>query len=179
MKRKLVMFLSLFFLGIGIITAQIQVRGIVVDEAGEPVIGATIQLKGTTQGTVTDLDGNFTLSAPAGGTLTISYVGMQTKDVPVSANVKVVLNADTQMLDEVLIVGAMGIARPPRSAGFGQSVVDPSEAIQKPSLIYSFMDEKSGCSGGASSATAGSALSAVRETHLFGEYDPLYVWMCP
>ncbi|MDR0418102.1 MAG: carboxypeptidase-like regulatory domain-containing protein, partial [Puniceicoccales bacterium] len=54
--------------------AQTQVRGTVVDEAGEPVIGATIQIKGTSQGTVSDIDGNFTLSAPAGGTLVISYV---------------------------------------------------------------------------------------------------------
>lgn len=179
MKRKLVMFLSLFFLGIGIITAQIQVRGIVVDEAGEPVIGATIQLKGTTQGTVTDLDGNFTLSAPAGGTLTISYVGMQTKDVPVSANVKVVLNADTQMLDEVLIVGAMGIARPPRSAGFGQSVVDPSEAIQKaePDLFRSLDGKIPGVQVGASSATAGSATKVLirGNSSFLGNNDPLYV----
>ena len=179
MKRKLTMFLTLFFLGIGIITAQIQVRGIVVDEAGEPVIGATIQLKGTTQGTVTDLDGNFTLSAPAGGTLTISYVGMQTKDVPVSANVKVVLNADTQMLDEVLIVGAMGIARPPRSAGFGQSVVDPSEAIQKaePDLFRSLDGKIPGVQVGASSATAGSATKVLirGNSSFLGNNDPLYV----
>ena len=75
MKRKLTMFLALFFVGIGIAMAQTQVRGTVVDDLGEPVIGATIQIKGTTQGTVTDIDGVFNLTAPAGGTLVISYVG--------------------------------------------------------------------------------------------------------
>ncbi len=55
MKRKLMLCFSLFFLGIGIITAQTQVRGTVVDEIGEPVIGATILIKGTSQGTVTDI----------------------------------------------------------------------------------------------------------------------------
>ncbi|WP_424451763.1 carboxypeptidase-like regulatory domain-containing protein, partial [Petrimonas mucosa] len=72
MKRKLTMFLTLFFVGLGVITAQTQVRGTVVDESGDPVIGATIQVKGTSQGTVSDIDGNFTLSAPAGGTLIVS-----------------------------------------------------------------------------------------------------------
>ncbi len=104
MKRKLTMFFSLLFMGIGIMTAQTQVRGTVVDEAGEPVIGATIQIQGTSQGTVTDYDGNFTLSAPAGGTLIVSYVGMITQEVPVSSNVRIVLTADAELLDEVIVV---------------------------------------------------------------------------
>ena len=104
MKRKLTMFLSLFFLGIGIITAQTQVRGTVVDETGETVIGATIQIKGTTQGTVTDYDGNFVLSAPANGTLVVSYVGYITQEVPVAANLRIVLSTDAELLDEVIVV---------------------------------------------------------------------------
>ncbi len=60
MKRKLFLFLALFFVGIGIVTAQTQVQGTIVDEAGVPIIGATVQVKGTAQGTVTDLDGNHT-----------------------------------------------------------------------------------------------------------------------
>ncbi|MEA5129119.1 MAG: TonB-dependent receptor [Proteiniphilum sp.] len=105
MKRKLVLFLALFFVGVGFIVAQTQVRGIVVDETGEPVIGATIQIRGTSLGTVTGADGNFNLSAPADGILVVSYVGMQTQEVPVSANVRVVLTADTELLDELIVVG--------------------------------------------------------------------------
>lgn len=105
MKRKLVLFLALFFVGVGFIAAQTQVRGIVVDETGEPVIGATIQIKGTSQGTVTDADGNFNLSAPTGGTLLVSYVGMQAQEVPVSANPRIVLRSDTEMLEEIIVVG--------------------------------------------------------------------------
>ena len=104
MKRKLTMFLTLFFIGIGVIVAQTQVRGTVVDNTGEPLIGVTIQVKGTTQGTITDFDGNFTLSAPAGGTLVVSYVGFETQEVPVSANVNIVLGTDTELLDEVIVV---------------------------------------------------------------------------
>ena len=105
MKRKLTMFLTLFFVGLGVITAQTQVRGTVVDETGEPVIGATIQIKGTSQGTVSDIDGNFTLSAPAGGTLIVSYVGMQTQEIPVSANVNAILIADSELLEDVVVIG--------------------------------------------------------------------------
>lgn len=104
MKRKLCMFLALFFIGIGLVMAQTQVRGTVVDEAGEPAVGASIQIKGTTQGTVTDAFGNFTLSAPTGGTLVISYVGYVTQEVPVSANPRIVLVSDSELLDEVIVV---------------------------------------------------------------------------
>lgn len=105
MKRKLVLFLALFFVGVGFIVAQTQVRGIVVDETGEPVIGATIQIRGTSLGTVTGADGNFNLSAPADGTLVVSYVGMQTQEVPVSASPRIILHSDTEMLEEIIVVG--------------------------------------------------------------------------
>ncbi len=110
MKRKLTMFLSLFFLGIGILTAQtqVQVKGIVVDEAGEPVIGATIQIKGGTQGTISGADGDFTLSAPEGGTLIVSFIGMKTVEVAVSTNIRVVLEEGTQLLEEVTITAYGG-----------------------------------------------------------------------
>ena len=127
MKRKLMMFLSLFFLGIGILSAQTQVRGTVVDESGEPVIGATVQVKGTSQGTVTDIDGNFNLSAPSGGTLVFSYVGMQTQEIPVSANVRVVMITDSQMLDEVIAI-AYGTSR--RSSFTGSAATVNAAAIE-------------------------------------------------
>ena len=98
------MLLALFFIGIGVVVAQTQVRGTIVDETGIPVIGATIQIQGTAQGTVTDIDGNFNLAAPAGGTLIISYVGYITQEVPVSANVNISLVPDSELLDEVIVV---------------------------------------------------------------------------
>ncbi|SFK65819.1 SusC/RagA family TonB-linked outer membrane protein [Proteiniphilum acetatigenes] len=129
MKRKLMMLLALFFVGVGIVVAQTQVSGTVVDEAGDPVIGATIQVKGTSQGTVTDVDGNFNLSAPAGGTLVVSYVGMRTEEVPVSTNVRVVLASDTELLDE-LVVTALGISRDKKALGYAVSEVAGEEMIR-------------------------------------------------
>ncbi|HBG41615.1 MAG TPA: hypothetical protein DDW85_09405, partial [Porphyromonadaceae bacterium] len=73
----------------------------------DPIIGASVQVKGSTgQGTITDVDGNFGFTAPAGATtLVVSYVGMITQEVPVSANVRVVLVADNEQLEEVVVVG--------------------------------------------------------------------------
>ena len=78
------------------------VKGQVVDATGEPVIGATVQVKGTTNGTITDFDGNFTLNnVPEKGILVISYIGYKTQEVNISGktNVKVVLKEDTEVLD--------------------------------------------------------------------------------
>jgi TonB-linked SusC/RagA family outer membrane protein len=83
-----------------------SVSGVVVDEAGEPVIGASIVVKGdATMGTVTDLNGKFTLSVPASArTLVVRYLGMQEQEVAVASEVKVVLSASDTSLDEVLVV---------------------------------------------------------------------------
>ena len=91
------------------VSAQVQVRGTVVDELGEPAIGATVQIQGTTQGSITDINGNFTLSAPAGSILLVSYIGYHTQQIDASENIRVVLVPDTEMLDEVIVV-AFGTA---------------------------------------------------------------------
>lgn len=179
MKRKLMLFMSLLLISIGLATAQTQVRGVVVDETGEPVIGATILIKGTSQGTVTDYDGNFALSAPANATLVFSYVGMNTQEVVATSNMRIVMSSDAQLLQEIVVVGAMGITRPPRSAGYGQSVVDPGDAIQKsePDLFRSLDGKIPGVQVNASSATAGSATKVIirGNSSFLGSNDPLYV----
>ena len=84
------------------------VRGNVVDGNGEPVIGASILVKGTTIGVITDIDGNFILSnVPADAILEISFVGYQKQEVSVDgqSNINVILSEDTEMLDEVVVVG--------------------------------------------------------------------------
>jgi TonB-linked SusC/RagA family outer membrane protein len=128
MKRKLMMFLTLFFCGIGLLMAQTQVRGTVVDENGEPVFGVAIVVKGTTTGTITDVDGNFVLSAPANGHLVVSYVGMQTQEVAVKNNLKIILIEDSKVLDEVIAV-AYGTAK--RSAFTGSAATVNTEEISK------------------------------------------------
>lgn len=90
------------------VTEQLQaqtVSGLVVDASGEPVIGASVVEKGTTNGSITDTDGKFTLTVKPGATLKISYVGYQTQEVKASRTMKVVLKEDSELLSEVVVVG--------------------------------------------------------------------------
>ena len=104
-----------------------KVTGHVVDENGDPVIGATVLVKGTTIGTVTDFDGNFTLDVPSEHKhLQISYVGMETQEVRVASNLNVTLESDSQALDEVMVV-AYGTAK--RSAFTGSAAMIDNEKI--------------------------------------------------
>lgn len=85
-----------------------KVTGVVVDGTGEPVIGANVVVKGTTNGTITDFDGNFSIEdVPAGATLQVSYIGYLSKEIPVGNQtaLKVTLLEDSQALDEVVVVG--------------------------------------------------------------------------
>ena len=104
MKRFTLTVASLL-MGMTTVMAQnTKVTGQVLDENGEPVIGASVVVKGTTIGTVTDFDGNFTLDVPSNGKhLEISYVGMKKVEVGVSSHVKAVLESDSQALDEVVV----------------------------------------------------------------------------
>ena len=177
MKRKLMMFLTLFFVGIGILTAQTQVRGTVVDESGEPVIGATIQIRGTTQGTVSDVDGNFMLSAPANGTLVVSYVGFQTQEVPVSANIRVVLSEDTEILEEV-VVTALGITRERKSLGSAVQDVSADELVKaaSPNVISSLSGKIAGMQVNQAGGQLGASSRIVlRGNSSLGDNQPLIV----
>ena len=110
---------------LGLTTAMAQdtkVTGHVVDENGDPVIGATILVKGTTLGTVTDFDGNFTLDVPAEHKhLQISYVGMETQEVRVASRINVTLESDSQALDEVMVV-AYGTAKKSSFTGSASNI---------------------------------------------------------
>lgn len=106
MKKKFIFLIALFFVNLGLIIAQVPVSGIVTDETGEPVIGATILVKGTSQGTVTDIDGNFSINvADNDVVLVVSYVGMVTQEVNAGSNLNIILNSDSELLDELIVVG--------------------------------------------------------------------------
>ena len=84
---------------------SISVTVTVVDTKGEPIIGANVIEKGTTNGGITDLDGKFTLTITPGATLKISFVGYQTQEVKAAKTMRITLKEDTEMLDEVVVVG--------------------------------------------------------------------------
>ena len=84
---------------------QKNIKGKVVDLNGEAIIGANVSVKGTTNGTITDIDGNFTLTVPLDAVLQISYIGFLSETVKATDGVKIVLKEDTQNLDEIVVIG--------------------------------------------------------------------------
>ena len=91
---------------------NISVTGNVVDDLGEPIMGASVVQKGTTNGCTTDIDGNFTLNVPKGSTLTISFVGYTSQEVVVTSNkINVKLSEDSQLLNETVVIGYGTMAR--------------------------------------------------------------------
>lgn len=106
MKKRLTMFLACLFLSVGMALAQTKVTGTVVSQDdGQPVIGASVLVVGTNTGTVTNADGQFSLTVPAGKkTLRISYVGMEPIEVSARANMRIMLTSDQKALDEVIVV---------------------------------------------------------------------------
>ena len=86
---------------------SVKITGKVVDVQGEPVIGATVMEKGTTNGIITDVDGNFTLNVSPNRKLQVSYVGYQTQEITIGSNrtLRITLKEDSELLDEVVVVG--------------------------------------------------------------------------
>ena len=182
MKRKLMLLLACLFVGIGLVTAQTQkVTGVVIsEEDGQPVLGASVLVKGTTLGTITDVDGNFNLSnVPSSAkTLQISYIGMQTQEVVIKPNLRVVLKADAQKLDEV-VVTAMGISREKKALGYAVQDVK-SDALTRAAntdLAGALQGKVSGIDITPSSGMPGaSSKITIRGSRSFtGDNTPLYV----
>lgn len=157
----------------------IKVKGVVKDAAG-PVIGATVVEKGTpNNGTVTDLDGNFTLTVKNGATLVISYVGMKSVEVKASSSpVTVVLEDDAKTLNEV-VVTALGIKRDRKALGYGLDEVK-GEAFEKAKETNVINSMAGRVAGLVVSQTAGGASGSTRvilrgSTEMTGNNQPLYV----
>lgn len=157
----------------------IKVKGVVKDAAG-PVIGATVVEKGTpNNGTVTDIDGNFTLTVKSEATLVISYVGMKSVEVKASSSpVTVVLEDDSKALNEV-VVTALGIKRDRKALGYGLDEVkgDAFEKAKETNVINSMAGRVAGL---VVSQTAGGASGSTRvilrgSTEMTGNNQPLYV----
>ncbi|MBR6507899.1 MAG: carboxypeptidase-like regulatory domain-containing protein, partial [Paludibacteraceae bacterium] len=85
--------------------ADIHVSGTVVDEKGDPVIGASVLVKGSTHGTITDFDGIFEFDVPDKATLVISYVGMKNQELPAKPKMRVTMTENTEVIEEVVVTG--------------------------------------------------------------------------
>ena len=124
-----------------------KIKGTVTDTNGETVIGASIVLKGTTNGTITDMDGNFTLSdVPANGTIQVSFIGYKTLEVQVKGQTSfnLTLSEDAETLDEVVVVGYGTMKVPPAwkmhcREQFRESTLPSPTAVPAVDLIYRYV----------------------------------------
>lgn len=177
MKERLMMFIASLFLVVGTALAQTQVTGTVVSgDNGEPVIGASVKVVGTTQGTVTDIDGKFKITVPANSKIEVSYVGMRTKTVAVQANMLVKLDNDDKTLDEVMVV-AYGTAKKSSFTGSAQVMKDKDFSGDKGSLIKSLDGKMAGVRVGSSIGDPGASQKILIRGigSINGSTQPLYV----
>lgn len=127
MKEKLLAFITMLIVGVCAVTAQnsITATGTVTSaEDGEPIIGASVLVVGTSKGTITDIDGRFSISdINAAAKLKVSYVGMVSQIVKAGRNLKIALQSDTQVMEEV-VVTALGIQRQAKAIGYSTAKVD-------------------------------------------------------
>ena len=175
--------LFLLALAIGVIQGAAQVttvRGIVTtEEDGEPVIGASVIVKGTALGTVTDVNGRFELSGfpPSATRLLISYISLMAKEVAIAPQVSVTLKSDTHLLDEV-VVTALGISREKKALGYTAQEVKQDALVQGKdnNLLNSLSGKIAGVRITNTQGVVGSSRIVIRgETSIAGENQPLFI----
>lgn len=160
--------------------AQVLVRGTVVDQTGESVIGASIQVKGTTQGTITDIDGKFSLGVPdKKSVIVVSFIGYATKELQVDTSkpMSIVLEEDTKVLDEVVVVGYQEVRKKDLTGSVAKA--DMNELLNTPvgSFDQTLGGRIAGVNVSSSEGTPGGTMNIVirGNNSLTQDNSPLYV----
>lgn len=168
------------FFSQSMVAQTIAISGTVKDDTGVPLPGASVVVKGTTQGTVTDFDGKFTIEADNDAVLTISYLGFATQDVAIDgrSNIEINMALDAEGLDEV-VVTALGIKREAKALGYSLTEVGGEEVsqVKTTSAINSLQGKVAGVNiSTSSSGASGSSRVIIRgASSLTGNNQPLYV----
>lgn len=178
MKGKLFSCLVLMFLSISMMAQKVPVSGTVSDQAG-PVIGASVIEKGTTNGTMTDNDGHFTLTVSKGAVIEISSIGYKTQEITVGAqtNFTVTLSEDNEFLDEVVVVGYGSM----KKSDLAGASVSMKESDLKGSIISSLDQSLQGRAAGVTAVTTSGAPGSSSSIRVRGQAtinanaEPLYV----
>ena len=181
MRRKLMLLISCLVVWVGMVNAQVsKVTGTVTSsEDGLPVVGASVLVKGTTVGTVTDIDGNFIIpSIPeTAKTMVVSFIGMKTEEVPVAPTLNVVLHPDTEVLDEVVVTGYGNF----KKSSFTGSASNVSTEKLKDVPSVSVQDRLAGSVSGVQITSTSGQPGAVASVRIRGmgsinaSNEPLYV----
>lgn len=164
---------------IGLYAQEASVKGVVLDETDTPLIGATIQVKGTSTGAITDIDGNFTLKTKKGNTLAISYIGYKTQEIKYtgqsSINIKMV--PDNQSLEEVVVVGYGAMKRSDLTGSVSSVSMKDIEGFQSSSIAGALGGQVAGVQITSTDGTPGAGFSInIRGVGtLTGDSSPLYI----
>ncbi len=177
--RSLGLLLLLCLIPLWSVAQNITVKGIVKDNFGEPVIGANVTEKGTTNGMITDLDGNFSLTVQKNTTLVISYIGYITQEIAVkgNANLNITLKEDSKALEEVVVIG-YGTARKSDVTGSIASVGgDKLREMPATNITYALQNRIAGVDMAQTSSQPGATMQIrIRGTRsLTASNDPLVV----
>ena len=177
--RSLGLLLLLCLIPLWSVAQNITVKGIVKDNFGEPVIGANVTEKGTTNGMITDLDGNFSLTVQKNATLVISYIGYITQEIAVkgNANLNITLKEDSKALEEVVVIG-YGTARKSDVTGSIASVGgDKLREMPATNITYALQNRIAGVDMAQTSSQPGATMQIrIRGTRsLTASNDPLVV----
>ena len=171
-RRLILSFLSL--LTCTIMYAQ-EIAGNVTDATGEPVIGATVMEKGTSNGTVTDFDGNFKLKVAAGKTLVFSYIGYQTQELPAAHGMKVVMQDDAFSLNEVVVTGYTTQRKADLTGAVSVVSVAELSKQNENNPIEAMQGRVPGMNISADGSPSGAATVRIRGIGTLNNNDPLYI----
>lgn len=157
-----------------------KITGIIKDQSGEPVIGANIVEKGTTNGTITDIDGQYSLEVGSNSILVVSYIGYITQEIPVGKNntLDVLLREDTETLDEVIVIGYGTTKRKDFTGSVSSVKLENSPIALSPNLnaLESLKGNVSGLDIGATNSAGGEPSMQMRgQKSISGSNDPLIV----
>ena len=179
MKKQILLFCFLFFAMIGF-AENVNITGVVTSaEDGEPLIGASVQVKGNpSQGVATDIDGNYTISVPAGATLQYSFVGCKTQEKTVvkSGTYNMVLASDSHMLNEVVAIG-YGVMKKSDLTGSVTSVdADKLKKTPASNLANALQGQAAGVTINSNSGQPGAAPEVrIRGVGTVNGASPIYV----
>ena len=171
-RRLILSFLSL--LTCTIMYAQ-EIAGNVTDATGEPVIGATVMEKGTSNGTVTDFDGNFKLKVAAGKTLVFTYIGYQTQELPAAHGMKVVMQDDAFSLNEVVVTGYTTQRKADLTGAVSVVSVAELSKQNENNPIKAMQGRVPGMNISADGSPSGAATVRIRGIGTLNNNDPLYI----
>ncbi len=172
------LFTWIFMMGAQAASAPRSVKGVVVDTEGEPLIGATVQVEGTSTGVSTDIDGNFVINVASGQTLLVSYVGYSPKKVKVtdsSADLRIELSLNEEMLEDVVVIGYGSMKKKDLTGAITQ--IDPNKiADSNPQTVQDILRGTAGLQVGYdSSAKGGGSLELRGKNSLGTKSDPLII----